>query len=100
MVQSTKKYSIVGLPATKRRSEVVAIHSTDLPPITEETTLVSTARASEMLRDERGWHLSKVLIQRRCASGQWQQGIHWTKAGKQYLINMAAVYRSIVDGSA
>jgi hypothetical protein len=100
MSQGVKKYAIAGTSQKPRRSEVTTICRSELPPIAADTVLVSTEKASELLRDERGWNLSKVLIQRRCASGQWQRGFHWTKVGKQYLIHMEAVYKSIVDGTA
>jgi hypothetical protein len=100
MSQGAKRYAIAGTPQRSRRGEAATICRSELPPIAADTVLVSTEKASELLRDERGWNLSKVLIQRRCASGQWQRGFHWTKVGKQYLIHMEAVYRSIVDGTA
>lgn len=95
----TKKYAIAGTAVKGRRSESMAVAAPGGLVISADTKLVSTEKASEMLRDERGLDLSKVVIQRRCASGQWKQGVHWVKARKQYLIHMDAVYESIIDGT-
>jgi hypothetical protein len=95
---TNKKYAIAGTVKGRRSKSVAAISPSGLA-ISAGTTLVSTEKASEILKSDRGLDLSKVVIQRRCASGQWKQGIHWVKAGKQYLIHMDAVFELIVAGT-
>lgn len=95
----TKRYAIAGAAVKGRRSESVAAIALGGLVISATKETVSTERASEILKEKRGWNLSQVVIQRRCASGKWRKGIHWIKVGKQYLIHMDAVFASIVDGT-
>ena len=95
----TKKYAIAGQSTKGRRSESVAVATPGGLVISAATRTVSTEKASEILKEEKGWNLSQVSIQRRCANGKWRQGVHWIKVGKQYLIHMDAVFESIADGT-
>lgn len=64
--------------------------------ITSQTQLVNLETASVLLSSERGLTLAVKTIREYCRSGKWQQGIHWLKPGRSYLINMAAVYESLL----
>lgn len=64
--------------------------------ITADTPLVSVDDCSRLLAENRGWNLSPTSIRRRC-TGEWRdrRGEIWVKPGKQYLLNMSAIYAAI-----
>lgn len=67
------------------------------PEITPATKLVSVKQAAIEIANSKGWNISEKTIYRKCKSGEWQQGTHWVKPGKFYLINLDAVYWSLVQ---
>jgi hypothetical protein len=70
---------------------------TNIPAIDERTKTVGVAEASELLASERGLKLSPKTIRAYCSTGKWERGFHWVKPGRDYLINMAAVYAWLVQ---
>jgi hypothetical protein len=69
----------------------------DVPTIDAQTKTVSVSECSRLLQSERGLTLSIQTIRRHCSTGKWRQGQHWVKPGRDYLINMAAVYAWIAQ---
>ena len=78
------------------RRVVVAMQPKE-PTIDAQTKTVSVSECSRLLQSERGLTLSIQTIRRHCSTGKWQQGQHWVKPGRDYLINMAAVYAWLVQ---
>ena len=63
-----------------------------IPAITAKTKLVNLKEASRLLKEEKGMSLSVFTMQKYCRTQKWIEGYHWVKPGKEYLINMEAVY--------
>lgn len=87
---------------TYNRNKEVPVRShlqpiaTDAPRITPQTKLVSVDDAASQIKQEKGWAITARTIREKCRSGKWEKGVHWIKPEKQYLINLDAVYWTMV----
>ncbi|HEY9656886.1 MAG TPA: hypothetical protein V6C65_00375 [Allocoleopsis sp.] len=71
--------------------------STDAPRITPQTTLVSVDDAVQQIKESKGWAITARTIREKCRAGKWERGVHWVKPGRSYLINLEAVYWTLVQ---